>query len=447
MCDPVRCGTIGYFDAVRFTFMALVTFGLSHHTAPLSVRERLAFTDAEIPDALARLRALPGIGEAALLSTCNRTEITAIVAPEEESRLLHWWQREQGSDMTCLRDSVYVHRDLASVQHNLRVASGLDSMVIGEPQILGQLKNCYSQAQQVNALGPVLTRLFQHAFAVAKVVRSQTRIGENPVTIAYAAAQLAQHIFSDFRSQTALLIGAGETSTLLARHLRKRDIGRLIVANRSLEKAQKLALELGGLAVGLNDLAAHLPDADLVIASTGSREHLLQRPLVEQATGRRRRKPVLMIDLAVPRNIDPAVGNLEDVYLYGLDDLREVIAENLKAREAAAEQAEELIESYAQEFMHWLDSRSAADTIRRMRVRARSHRDEVLARARRRLAAGTPPEEVLVYLADALNNRLMHAPSRVLRNADAVEQSLLLSAASRLFDLPEEDTTSEDDPT
>ncbi len=420
--------------------MALITFGLSHHTAPLSVRERLAFTESELPDALTRLRALPGISEAAILSTCNRTEITAVAAVEDEPRLLEWWRRERSADDTSLRRSTYLHRDLASVLHSLRVASGLDSMVLGEPQILGQMKRSYAQAVEAGALGPVLTRLFQHSFAVAKLVRSQTQIGANPVSVAYAAVQLAQHIFSDFRSQTALLIGAGETSTLLARHLRKRNIGRLIVANRSVEKAQKLALELGGFAIGLNDLAAHLPDADLVIASTGSRGHLLQRPLVERSAGqRRRRKPVLMIDLAVPRNIDPDIGKLEDIYLYGLDDLRAVIADNLKAREAAAEQAEVLIESYGQDFMRWLDSRDAAGAILQLRARARDHRDEVLQKARRRLAAGAPAEEVLRFLADTLSNRLMHAPSQALRSADAVEQSLLLSAARKLFDLPEDD--------
>jgi len=419
--------------------MALLTYGLSHHTAPLAVRERLAFTEAELPDALLRLRALPGIDEAAILSTCNRTEITVVADAEEAGLLREWWRRERDVDDASLQRGTYLHRDLASVMHSLRVASGLDSMVLGEPQILGQMKRSYAQALDSGALGPVLTRLFQHSFAVAKLVRTQTRIGANPVSVAYAAVQLAQQIFSDFRSQTALIVGAGETATLLARHLRKRDIGRLIVANRSLEKAQKLALELGGFAIGLNDLAAHLADADLVVTSTGSRGHLIQRPLVERAKQRRRRKPVLMIDLAVPRDIDPDVAQLDDVFLYGLDDLREVIADNLKARAAAAGEAEVLVESYGSDFMRWLDSRDAAGAILQMRARARRHRDEVLDKARRRLAAGAPPEDVLAFLADTLSNRLMHAPSQALRGADAVEQSLLLSAARRLFDLPDDE--------
>lgn len=418
--------------------MALFTVGLSHHSAPLAVRERLAFTDGELPDALLRLRARAGIGEVSVLSTCNRTEITAVTTDGEVTPILDWWRRERVADPANLQRHTYVHRELASVLHSLRVASGLDSMVLGEPQILGQMKRCYTLASESGTLGPVLTRLFQHSFAVAKLVRSQTQIGANPVSVAYAAVQLAQHIFADFRDQTALVIGAGETATLIGRHLRKRDIGRLVVANRSLDRAHRLAQDLGGLAVGLNDLAAYLPDADLVVSSTGGRGHLLDRALVQRAIQRRRRKPVLMIDLSVPRDIDPDIGGLEDVYLYGLDDLREVIADNLKVRAAAAEQAEVLVERHAEDFMRWLESRDAAGTIRQLRANARAHRDAALDKARRRLAAGTPAEEVLGFLADTLSNRLMHAPSQTLRKADAVEQALLLSAVRKLFELPED---------
>ncbi|HEX7382215.1 MAG TPA: glutamyl-tRNA reductase [Nevskiaceae bacterium] len=423
--------------------MTLLTLGISHHTAPLAVRERFAFTDAEVPAALQRLRALPGVAEAAILSTCNRTEITTVAEPDEHDRLMEWWRRERvpgsGPAPDEWRKRVYTHVDLASVQHNLRVASGLDSMVLGEPQILGQMKRSYEHAVDVHALGPVLERFYQHSFAVAKLVRSRTQIGANPVSVAYAAVQLAARIFADFRSQTALIVGAGETATLLARHLRKHDIGRLVIANRSLEHARRLALELGGLAAPLNDLMMHLADADLVVTSTGGRGTLLSRDMVQQAVRKRRRKPVLMVDLAVPRDIDPAVAQMEDVYLYGLDDLRAVIEANQHAREAAARQGEAIIDAHAQEFMHWLDSREASGTIRALRAAARGHRDVVLARARQRLAAGHPPEEVLSYLAETLTNRLMHAPSQALRGADTVEQALLLSAAHRLFDLTDDD--------
>ncbi|GAC1622035.1 MAG: glutamyl-tRNA reductase [Nevskia sp.] len=418
--------------------MALLTLGLSHHTAPLATRERLAFTDAEIPEALARLRALPGIEEAAILSTCNRTEIFCVAAPEDESRLLEWWQRERQVPPGSLDQHTYMLRDRSSVLHSLRVASGLDSMVLGEPQILGQMKQAFAQAQGVRSLGPVLYRLFQHAFSVAKLVRSETEIGAHPVSIAYSAVQMAQHIFTDLKSQTVLLIGAGETVQLLARHLKTQGVARIIVANRSLERAQALATSLQGYAIGLDDLPAHLPEADLVISSTGARGFVLGRETVARAISRRRRKPVLMIDLAVPRDLDPAIAQLEDVYLYTLDDLRAVIASNMKVRESAAKQAEALVEDHARHFEKWLESRDAGSTIRRLRERARKDRDEVLLKAARKLAAGEAPEAVMAFVADTLANKMLHAPSKALRSADAVEQALLLDAAQKLFDLPED---------
>ncbi len=416
--------------------MALLTLGLSHHTAPLAARERLAFTDAEIPEALTRLRALPGVDEAAILSTCNRTEIFAVALPEEERRLLEWWQRERQAPLGSLEKHTYILRDRSSVLHSLRVASGLDSMVLGEPQILGQMKQAFAQAQGVRSLGPVLYRLFQHAFSVAKLVRSETEIGAHPVSIAYAAVQMAQHIFSDLKNQTALLIGAGETVQLLARHLKSQGVGRIVVANRSLERAQLLATALQGYAIGLDDLPTHLPDADLVISCTGARGYILGREPVARALSRRRRKPVLMIDLAVPRDLDPAIAQLEDVYLYTLDDLR---AENMKVRENAAKQAEALVEDQARHFEKWLESRDAGATIRRLRDHARLSRDEILAKAVRKLAAGEAPEAVMIFVADTLSNRLLHAPSKALRSADAIEQALLLDAAQKLFDLPDDE--------
>lgn len=417
--------------------MSLLVLGLSHHTAPVAVRERLAFTEAELPAALTRLRALPGVREAALLSTCNRTEILAVAQPEDEGRLVEWWRRERQVPSGTVEPHLFVLRDLSGVLHSLRVACGLDSMVLGEPQILGQMKQAYAHARNAGSLGPILSRLFQHSFAVAKLVRSRTQIGAHPVSIAYAAVQLAQHIFADLASQTTLLIGAGETVQLLARHLQARGVGRLIVANRSLERAQALAAALHGYAVGLDDLRLHLPEADLVISGTASRGYVLGRERVAAALSRRRRKPMLMIDLAVPRDLDPAIGRLEDVYLYSLDDLRAVIAENLKVRGAAAEQAEALVEDYAREFERWLESRDAGATIRRLRESARASRDQVLAKARRKLANGESPEAVMAFVADTLANKILHAPSERLRRAGAVEQALLLDAAHKLFNLRE----------
>jgi len=419
--------------------MAFITLGLSHHSAPVEARERLAFTDSELPAALARLRALAGVEEAAILSTCNRTEILVVAEPDLSALVIEWWRRELDAPPGLIEQFVYTHRDQAAVLHSLRVASGLDSMVVGEPQILGQMKDSFAVATQSRALGPVLSRLFQHAFAVAKVVRNRTQVGAHPVSVAYAAVQMAKQIFADLGQQTALLIGAGETVQLIARHLRGQGIGRIVVANRSLERAEKLAREVHGYAVPLSDLNAYLGDADLVISSTAAREHVVEQEAMKQALRKRRRKPVFMIDLAVPRDLDPAIAELEDVYLYTLDDLRNVIAANLQARAEAAKQAEALVENYSREFTRWLESRDAGEVIRRLREKARAHRDQVMHKARRKLAAGASPEEVLGFVANTLSNKLLHAPSHRLRGADNVEQSMLLHAARKLFDLPEDE--------
>lgn len=421
--------------------MAFITLGLSHHSAPVSARERLAFTDAELPAALTRLRALAGVDEAAILSTCNRTEILSVVEPEMAPELINWWRRELNVPEGLIEQFVYTHRDQAAVLHSLRVASGLDSMVVGEPQILGQMKNSFALANQTQALGPVLSRLFQHAFAVAKVVRSRTQVGAHPVSVAYAAVQMAKQIFSDLRQQTALLIGAGETMQLIARHLRGQGIGRIVVANRSIERATQLSREVHGYAISLSDLPAYLGDADLVVSSTAAREHVVDLAAMKVATKKRRRKPVFMIDLAVPRDLDPRISDLEDVYLYTLDDLRNVIATNLEARAAAARQAEVLVENYADEFSHWLESRDAGQVIRVLREQARTHRDEVLEKARRKLASGASAEDVMDFVANTLSNKLLHAPSHRLRNSDSVEQALLINATRRLFDLPDDDAS------
>jgi glutamyl-tRNA reductase len=419
--------------------MALVTLGLSHHRAPVEARERLAFTEADLGASLLRLRALPEVQEAAILSTCNRTEIMTVSGLDSEPRLLEWWRRERQAPEGYIEKFVYTHRDLGSVTHSLRVASGLDSMIIGEPQILGQMKDSFALANDVKSIGPVLSRLFQHAFSVAKLVRSQTQVGAHPVSVAYAALQMARRIFTDLKGQTAVLIGAGEMITLVARHLQQHGVGRIVVANRSLERAERLAREVHGYAVSLNDLQTYLPDADLVISSTAARDFVLRADHMQRAVESRRRKPVLMIDLAVPRDIDPKIAEFEDIYLYTIDDLRTVITENLKLREEAAQQAELLIATQAQQFTRWLESRDAGNTIRMLRAQARASRDDVLDKARRKLVAGEPIDDVLGFVADTLSNKILHAPSQVLRKADAIEQAMLLNAARRLFDLPDKE--------
>lgn len=418
--------------------MALIALGLSHHNAPVEVRSQLAFTETEAPDALARLRARAGIEEAALLSTCNRTEVLGVMEPSAEHLVAEWWAAERGVKPDQLRGYLRVHRDLGAVRHSLRVASGLDSLVIGEPQILGQMKQAYALAEESRTAGPILQRLFQHAFSVAKLVRSQTEIGAHPVSVAYASVQMAKRIFTDLRDQTAVLIGAGETIQLIARHLRTQGVTRIIVANRTIAKAEHLAREVHGYAIALADLPERLSDADLLVTSTASREPVVGVDAIRHALVRRRHKPMCMIDLAVPRDIDTRASGLDDVFLYTVDDLRQIIAQNMGLRQQAAEQAEALVADRADAFNQWLESREVAGTIRALRERATEQRDEVMSIARRKLAAGEDPEAVLQHAMRALTNRLAHAPSRTLRHADPVEQALLKSAARKLFDLPED---------
>ncbi|HHO68942.1 MAG TPA: glutamyl-tRNA reductase, partial [Gammaproteobacteria bacterium] len=291
---------------------------------------------------------------------------------------------------------------------------------------------------EAGTLDTQLERLFQHTFAVAKQIRTDTAIGESPVSVAFAAVSLARQIFSDFEEHTALLIGAGETIELAARHLHDMGLGRMIVANRTLERAHDLAAQYAGYGIGLDEIPAHLAEADIVIASTGSREPLLTRAQVKQALRARRHKPVFMVDIAVPRDIEPAVGRLEDVYLYSIDDLQEVIQENLKSREQAAAQAEEIVDIQVDRFMAWLRGQDAVASIRRFRSRAEQERDRLLDKARQQLAAGQPPDKVLEQLANGLTNTLIHGPTTRLRQAGEEGRLDLLQAASELFRLKDE---------
>jgi glutamyl-tRNA reductase len=419
--------------------MRLLTVGLNHATAPLALREAVAFTDPQLPEGLQALSTLPGIEESAILSTCNRTEIYAVAAGEDVPALGDWLCRQRRLESGQLLPHLYTHRGRDSVRHTLRVAAGLDSMILGEPQILGQMKHAYRLARSAHTAGPLLSRMFQHAFSVAKLVRSTTRIGASPVSVAYAAVRLAKQIFADLGNRTALLIGAGDTIELAARHLHDHGIVRMIFANRSLERAQLLASQYHGYAIRLDEIGQHLAEADMVLSATASGHLVLGADEVRAALRARKRRPIFLVDLAVPRDIDPAVAELEDAYLYTVDDLRNVIQDNLRSRQAAAEAAETIVCERTDEFMAWMHSRSATGTITRLRLQAGRERDEVLARARRLLAQGRSIDEVLDYVGSTLTNKLMHGPTARLRQAGPDEQRKLLEAARRLFDLRDED--------
>jgi glutamyl-tRNA reductase len=415
--------------------MSLLVVGLNHRTAPVEVRERIVFDASRLPQALAALSALPGVEEAAIVSTCNRTELYCAVT-DGSAALADWLAVQSG---VSLADCLYRIGGEEAVRHVFAVAAGLDSMILGEPQILGQLKDAYRAAQQAGTAGPLLNRLFQQTFAVAKQVRTETAIGANAVSVASAGIQLARRIFANFERHTALLVGAGEMIELSARHLHAQRIGRLVIANRSLARAERIAEGLQASAILLDAIEAHLPQADIVISSTARPGFVITLPAVEAALRARRHRPVFMLDIAVPRDIDPAVAGLEDVYLYTIDDLRQVVDVNLKARQEEAAEARRIIEHDATRFMAGLRVQDAVPMIRELRSHADVVRAQTLEQARRMLAAGQPPGEVLEFLAGTLTNRLLHAPSTALRDAAESGDPALAQAAARLFRTERED--------
>jgi glutamyl-tRNA reductase len=411
--------------------MSLVVLGLNHRTAPIEVREHVVFDGETLPRALASLRALPGVKEALIVSTCNRTEIYC-VGDDAGDALAEWLAASSGGN-PAIAACLYRIEGAEAVRHLFAVASGLDSMILGEPQILGQLKDAYRAAQSAGTAGAFLNRLFQTAFSVAKRVRSETAIGASAVSVASAGVVLARRVFAGFERHTALLVGAGEMIELTARHLHAQKIGRMIVANRSAARAQRIAAGVQASAIQLDALAAHLPAADLVVSSTARPGFVLGFEDVRQAVSARRRRPMFMLDLAVPRDVDPRVAELEDVYLYTLDDLRQVVDENVKARQEEAAAALRIIDPEVAQFMSGLKVRDAAPAIRELRGRAEAARDQALEEARRLLAAGHAPERVLEQLAFTLTNRLLHAPSAALREAAEAGDAALAEAAARLF--------------
>jgi glutamyl-tRNA reductase len=414
--------------------MPLLALGLNHQTAPVALREQVAFADARVPTALAELLAEPGVHEAALLSTCNRTEVYCSVDRGAEERPRQWLARHHQLAPERLDPYLYRRHDAEAVRHLFRVATGLDSLVLGEPQILGQVKDAYQQARASGALKAPLERLFQQAFAVAKRVRTDTRIGAHPVSVAFAAVRLAQQVFTELDRATVLLIGAGDTIELAARHLGDQNLQRLLVANRTLAHAQALATRFGGYALPLEELDRHLAEADIVISATASPEPVLRRDSVARALKERRHRPMLLLDLAVPRDIEPAAGDFDDVYLYTVDDLDQVIEEGLRSRREAAEQAGAIIDLQVEHYLAWWQASAHHDTLKRLRTRSEAERDAVLARARDMLSQGRSPQATLDFLANTLTNKLLHAPSANLRGAAMRGDLDLLRAAERLFD-------------
>jgi glutamyl-tRNA reductase len=407
--------------------MTLWVLGLNHQTAPLEMRERVAFAADRVPAALASVRALPNVSEAALLSTCNRTELYVIA---EDTTALGAWLGDHAQGLDAY---LYQHSDANAVRHLFRVATGLDSMVLGEPQILGQVKEAWVTARENGALGNRLDRLFQQSFAVAKRARTDTRVGANPVSVASAAVRLAQNSFARLDESTVLLIGAGETIELAARHLSEGRVRRLLIANRTLSHAQELATRHGGFALPLAELDRHLAEADVVFSATASREPVLSHAQVAAALALRKRKPMLLFDLAVPRDIEADVAKLGDAYLYTIDDLERAVEDNRRSRREAAEAAEVIIDLQVARYIENLHASTRQEPLRRLRAQGEAARADVLAKARLQLAQGRDPQEVLDFLASTLTNRLLHAPTAALREAALSGDADLARAADKLF--------------
>ena len=415
--------------------MALLALGINHKTAPVAVREQVAFTPEQLIDALAHAREHARLNEIAILSTCNRTELYCSTELAGTRELLEWLGQYHNLDPDTLQHCSYAYWNEDAARHMMRVASGLDSLVLGEPQILGQLKSSYSLSQEHGYISAELGRLFQQTFSIAKQVRTDTAIGQNPVSVAYAAVSLSQHIFADLSKSKALLIGAGETIELVARHLCQAGVKEITVANRTLSRALSLAEEFSGKAILLGDIPEALPDADIVIASTASQLPILGKGAVESALKKRKHRPIFMVDIAVPRDIEEQVAELDDVYLYTVDDLTEVIEENQRNREDAAREAEILVESGTHDFMGQLRALEAVDTLTALRTRTESLRDQELEKALRQLRNGKSAEDVLNQLARGLTNKVLHQPTIQLRKASAEGRSEMLGLVQELFDL------------
>ena len=384
--------------------MTLLALGINHKTAPVSLRERVTFSPDTLDQALDSLQALP-----------------MVQGGEEQDNLqealVRWLCDYHNLNEEDLRNSLYWHQDNDAVSHLMRVASGLDSLVLGEPQILGQVKKAFADSQKGHLNASALERMFQKSFSVAKRVRTETDIGASAVSVAFAACTLARQIFESLSTVTVLLVGAGETIELVARHLREHQVKKMIIANRTRERAQVLADEVGAEVISLSDIDARLQDADIIISSTASPLPIIGKGMVERALKNRRNQPMLLVDIAVPRDVEPEVGKLSNAYLYSVDDLQSIISHNLAQRKAAAVEAETIVAQETSEFMAWLRAQGASETIREYRSQSEQIRDELTAKALAALQQGGDAQAIMQDLAWKLTNRLIHAPTKSLQQA------------------------------
>ncbi len=415
--------------------MSLVAVGLNHQTAPVDIREQITFAPENIGDALLQMKSELSVPEATIVSTCNRTEIYCGMQSAQITDVVAWLHDYHEAPQDTFSPFLFTHYDRDAAQHLMRVCSGLDSMILGEPQILGQIKQAFREAGESGTVGRDLTMLFQSAFSVAKQVRTDTAVGASPVSVAFAAVSLARQIFGDLNQHTALLIGAGETVELALQHLHSNGIGKTIIANRTLERAQRLAERYESEVISLTDIPVRLAEADITISSTASQLPILGKGAVEAALKTRRHQPMAMIDIAVPRDIEPQVGQLSDVFLYTVDNLKEIIDQGMEARQQAAVKAEHIIENQARNFMQKMRGLNAGATIGELRAHTTEIQQATLATAMDMLRKGTDPEKALQYFAHTFTNKLLHTPSSQLREASESGDHTVADATRKLFKL------------
>ncbi|MCG6214478.1 glutamyl-tRNA reductase [Vibrio furnissii] len=397
--------------------MSLLAIGINHNTASVELREKVAFGPDKLSDALAQLSDSSFVNGSVILSTCNRTEIYCDVKSSCKNKVIEWLSQFHQVNAEDLKPSLYVHEEQAAIRHLMRVSCGLDSLVLGEPQILGQVKQAYADSRESRSVDSSMEKLFQKAFSVAKRVRTETEIGGSAVSVAYAACTLAKHIFESLSDATVLLVGAGETIELVAKHLASHNCKRMIVANRTRERAMNLAEQFSAEVIALNEIPDYLAHADIVISSTASPLPIIGKGMVETALKARRYQPMLLVDIAVPRDIESQVGDLNDAYLYSVDDLQSIVDSNIEQRKVEAIQAEAIVSEESAAFMTWMRSLQAVDSIRDYRKAANDIREDLLSKSLQALAAGGDPEKLLIELSNKLTNKLIHTPTRALQTA------------------------------
>ena len=416
--------------------MSIVAYGLNHRTASVELRERIAFPEENLSDMLSRLtHDLSNIREAAIVSTCNRTELYCSLSDDNTQDISQWLSATRPVDITELEDSSYKHWDKDAAKHMIRVAAGLDSQMLGEPQIMGQVKMAYEVARKTGTIGPDLDLLSRMTLRTAKDIRTQTEIGRNPISVAYAAVSLATQIFTNLNTKRALLLGAGDTISLVAEHLAAKNIAGLAIANRTLANAQVLAAKFDAVAMQLSDVAGRLADYDVVISSTASSLPILGKGAVEAAIKKRKRKPMFMVDIAVPRDIESEVGSLPDVYLYTIDDLSNIVQANIEQRQKAAQGAEVIVDMGTERYERERRIHSDKALLTRLRDEAEATRVQELNKALNSLEQTGDAEAALTQLSRALTNKLIHPPTAAIRTASADGKTELVDQLRQVYQL------------